>query len=88
MLDCFSFEFIVCKTVDLLNKRPVTFKESLRNLRHDQVPFCITPEMLVYGYETGTLNVIPQIQTCNFDDPDYSPISSLNVLLQIGVGEL
>ena len=79
VLDYFSFEFIICKTVDLLNKRPVAFKESLRSLPHDQVPFCITPEMLIKGYETCTLNVIPQIQTCNFDDPDYSPISSPSI---------
>ena len=76
VIDYFSFELLICKTIDLLNKRPVAFKESLKNLPDDEVPSCITPEMLIRGYETCTLNIIPQIQSTDFSDPDFQPSSA------------
>ena len=78
VLDYFQFEFVVQKTLDLVNKRPVAFKESLRSLDIDDVPFCITPQMLVRGYETFSLNIIPYIQGDNSDssDPSFTPMES------------
>ena len=76
VIDYFNFEFLLCKIVDLLNKRPVAFKESLRSLPGDEVPVCISPEMLIKGYETCTLNIIPQTQSYNFEDPDFEPSSN------------
>ena len=77
ILDYFEFDFIVSKTIDLLNKRPIAFKESLRSLPQDCLPFCITPEILIKGYETVTMNIIPQIQSDgNEDDPSFNPESS------------
>ena len=79
VLDYFDFEFIVCKTIDLINKRPIAFKESLRTLGPNELPFCITPEILMRGYETVTLNIIPQMQCSNIDDegdPDFEPYSN------------
>ena len=74
LLDYFEFEFIVCKVVDLVNKRPIAFRESLRSLPEDSLPFCITPEVLIRGYETCTINIIPQIQSYD-EDEDYDPTS-------------
>ena len=78
ILDYFDFEFILVKTVDLLNKRPIAFKESLRDLPFDQIPFAITPELLLKGYETCTLNIIPNLQHKDYDcnDPTFDPGSS------------
>ena len=49
ILEYFEFEFMICKTVNIVNKRPIAFKESLRDLPDNEVPSCITPEMLVKG---------------------------------------
>ena len=76
VLDYFEFEFMVCKIIDLVNKRPIAFKESLRSLPQDEIPFCITPEILVKGYETCSLSIIPELQYQNLDDPDFCPDAS------------
>ena len=38
VLDYFEFEFLISKAVNLINKRPIAFMESLRSLPHDQLP--------------------------------------------------
>lgn len=84
VLDYFEFEFIVSKTINMVNKRPIAFKESLRDLPNNDVPSCITPEMLVKGYDTHCLNIIPSLQTCgdeisdpSYDEPDTVKYSNL-----------
>ena len=72
VLDYFHFEFILCKTIDLVNKRPIAFRESLRNLPECEIPFSITPEILIKGYETNSINIVPQLQTVD-DDLDFIP---------------
>ena len=72
VLDFFDFHFLIQKVIHLINKRPIAFKDRLRSLPPDQLPACITPELLIRGYESSTINVVPFLQTCEGDsDPDY-----------------
>ena len=65
--DYFKFDFLVSKTVHLVNKRPVAFKECLRSDEAVDVPYPITPEMLTHGRELPSVNCIPKLQ------PDPEP---------------
>lgn len=56
-----DFLFIIAQAVSLLNKRPVAFREPLRDDNPD-IPQPISPEMLVYGRELITPNVIPSLE--------------------------
>jgi len=76
ILDYFDFEFLISKAISLINKRPISFKESLRLLEPGDVPCAITPEMVIKGYETPGLNVIPGLQLCIDDDDDSDDYSS------------
>ena len=49
ILDYFDFEFIVGKVVHLVNRRPIAFKESLRDSETEDLPELITPELLFEG---------------------------------------
>jgi len=60
-----DFEFLVEQTVHLINRRPVAFKEALRD-EVDYVPEPITPEKLIHGYDLVSVNIIPELQP----DPD------------------
>ncbi|XP_068224659.1 uncharacterized protein, partial [Palaemon carinicauda] len=66
-----DFEFIVSKTVHLINRRPIAFKDSLREYSLEELPEVITPEKLLYGRDLVTLNIIPQLQSTT-SDPDWS----------------
>ena len=69
VLDFFDFQFLIAKVIHLVNKRPVAFKESLRTWSVDSpLPQAITPEMLLKGYETVTVNILPQIQWDESED--------------------
>lgn len=68
ILNVRDFEIIIFKTKSLLNKRPIAYKELLRNSDPNEIPVVITPELLIYG------GVIPSINiTSNYDlnDLDY-----------------
>ena len=62
VLDFFEFDYLVQKAVCLINKRPIAFKDGLRSEDQDYVPVPITPEMVLRGYETIGVNVIPPLQ--------------------------
>ncbi|XP_068238345.1 uncharacterized protein [Palaemon carinicauda] len=66
-----DFGFIVSKTVHLINRRPIAFKDSLREYSLEELPEVITPEKLLYGRDLVTLNIIPQLQGTT-TDPDWS----------------
>ena len=70
-----EFEFIVAKAVSIINKRPIAFKESLRDVPTAELPEVITPEILLRGYDTPSLNIIPDLQSSQDDDSgeSYSP---------------
>lgn len=69
-----DFEFLICKTVHLINKRPIAFKEVLREATLDEnFPEPITPEILLRGYELVSVNIIPDLQIVpDMEDPNYS----------------
>lgn len=65
-----DFELLIFKTNHLINRRPISFKEGLRDTStNDDVPDPITPEQLMYGRDLISLNVIPHIQP-DFEDDD------------------
>ena len=73
VLDYFDFEFIVSQTVNLVNKRPIAFKDGLRSLLPDEIPVSITPELLLKGYECTPINIIPQMQPNDSnEDPTWN----------------
>ena len=52
-----EFEYVVSLAISCINKRPIAFKEKLRD---DSTNLdCITPEMLIRGVSINTVNVIP-----------------------------
>ena len=60
ILEYEDFEFAVSETESLINKRPIAFKDSLRDL--DPESFALTPEMVIKGYSTVVMNIIPELQ--------------------------
>ena len=65
LLSYSDFEYTVLESECLVNKRPIAFKDSLRDTGSDYS--VLTPEMVVKGYSTVVVNVIPQLQS-NPDD--------------------
>lgn len=55
-----QFEFFIEQTIHLANRRPIAFKEALRD--GISVPDAITPEILIHGQELLSLNLIPELQ--------------------------
>ena len=76
VLSYHDFEFLVCHTVHLANRRPIAFKESLREADTDAIPEPITPEHLIKGYQLTSLNIIPDLHGIPDDDPEWN--SDLN----------
>ena len=76
ILDYFHFEYLISDVRHLINKRVVTHKEPLRDDSLD-APTAITPEMLIHGYDLPSINCIPQLQTHDESDPNWSPKTSL-----------
>ena len=72
VLSYLEFEYIVSNTISLVNKRPIAFKEALRDGSLSDVPDPITPELLIHGYELPTVNVNPSFASECIDDPDFS----------------
>ena len=65
ILDYQDFEYVILETECLINKRPIALKDHLRDVNSDSL--ALTPEMIVKGYSTTILNVIPYLQP-NPDD--------------------
>ena len=68
-----EFELIVAQTVNLINKRPVAYKEGLRDGNSLEVPAVITPEVLLKGRDMLNLNIIPALQPYCEDNPEWLP---------------
>ena len=73
ILDYFDFQFLISRCVSLINKRPIAFKEEIRSLALEEVPHPITPELLIRGFDTCAVNIIPEIQP--IEDEEYCPSS-------------
>ncbi|XP_068214773.1 uncharacterized protein [Palaemon carinicauda] len=65
-----EFEFVVEHTKHVVNKRPIAFKNGLREANVNDEPEPITPEKLIRGYDTLSLNLIPSLQGMPHD-PDW-----------------
>ena len=70
ILNFFDFDYLISKTVHMINKRPIAFRENLRSLPPDQVPTCVTPELLLRGFDCTSVNMIPQLQAI---EEEYNP---------------
>ena len=68
ILEYREFEFLIIKTIHLVNKRPIAFKTALRQDDLD-LPEPITPEKLIRGFSLPSLNLFPY--TVN-SDPDWT----------------
>mgnify|MGYP000226994671 CR=1 FL=1 len=76
VLDYSSFEFLIAETVHLANRRPIAFKNALRDCSaNDFIPHAITPEILIRGHELVSVNIIPDLHGHELEDPDWSPNS-------------
>ena len=62
LLNYSEFEYIICEANHLINRRPIAFKDALRDCSvKELVPSPITPEMLIKGYELVSINIIPDL---------------------------
>ena len=73
-----EFQLFVSNVLCLTNKRPIAFKEALRDSDLSNAPDPITPELLIRGYSLPTMNIVPQNEYDYDDDPEF-PISSKEV---------
>ena len=79
VLDFHDFEFAVMEARHIVNRRPIAFKEALRDPDLG-VPKCITPESLIHGHDLQSVNLIPPLQPVNFEnlDPNYDPVQGVH----------
>lgn len=65
ILDIVEFEFVVSQSVHLVNKRPISFREALRDDQKGvcDIPTPITPELLLKGYDLPTIHLIPSVSS-------------------------
>lgn len=81
VLEFRDFDFIVSQTVHLVNRRPVAFRESLRDCSTVDLPEPITPELLIHGHNLLSINLIPSLQVIDEDDfdqsGDFDPIAGI-----------
>lgn len=57
-----SFRYLVAEAQHYINKRPICLKEALRDLPNAEIIEAITPELLLKGYSTNSLNIAPSFQ--------------------------
>ena len=72
IVDYFEFEFLITKTVHLINKRPIAFQHFLRDSSGEDIPV-LSPEILLRGYELPAVNIVPAYhESRDLEDPDWS----------------
>ena len=75
-----EFEFFVSHATHLVNRRPIAFRDSLRDAK-EILPEIITPELLLHGFHLPSVNVIPSLHLNNGDDsiadPDFDAIGNI-----------
>ena len=57
-----DFQFLMSQVQSIMNRRPIAFKEFLRDSNDFDIPVPVTPEMLIRGCETIDINVVPALQ--------------------------
>ena len=75
-----DFDFLIAYVVHLINRRPVAFKDALRDTIGEDIPDPITPECLIHGYDLISVNIIPELQVDS--EPDWQPVGYSNVNLR------
>ena len=77
VLDIGEFEFFVAEARHLVNRRPITFLESLRDCSGEEIPDYISPESLLFGRHLLSTNIIPTLQPVEFgtldSDQNFDP---------------
>ena len=74
VLEFHDFNFLIEQTSHIVNKRPIAFKEALRDDVDNHLPAVITPELLSRGRDLIALNVVPELASeSNEADPDWTP---------------
>ena len=66
-----DFEFLLSQVAHIVNRRPIAFKDSLRDSEDPSVPDPITPELLIRGYDLVSINVVPHLHDFDYNDPDF-----------------
>ena len=74
VMSYYDFEFLISHVIHLINRRPIAFKQALRDSTID-IPQPITPEMLIKGHELTSLNLIPGLQPLQLDE-DFIPTTN------------
>ena len=70
------FDFAVAEAKCLVNKRPIAFKELLSSNDIDSdMPFALSPEILLKGYEVPSFNILPLQSDDEESDPTWVPSS-------------
>ena len=74
-----QFELFVAQTVSIVNKRPIAFRETLRENQGDdpEVPAPISPELLLKGYNLTTLCIIPSNHPGEYWVPSRDPVDEI-----------
>jgi len=78
VLDYPQFELVLAQIKQLVNSRPIAFKEALRD-DQEELPTPISPELLLMGRELVTCNVIPQIQPDPDDEWSYENYGKVSI---------
>ena len=74
-----DFEYLTCEVNHLVNRRPISFIEALRDCSlEEQIPTPITPEMLIKGHELISINIMPHLTSFQ-TDIDYEPGEPKNI---------
>ena len=74
VLDLSDFYLIIEQVVHIVNKRPLCFKEALRDDRSGELPVPVTPELLIRGREINSLDVIPESRSRSSRPPDLANV--------------
>ena len=82
VLDYFEFEFLITKTIHLINKRPIAFQNKLSSVSVEELPLAISPEMVIKGYETEPLNVIPELAQTTWDSDESEDFTENGMIIK------
>ena len=63
-----QFEFFVAQAVHIANRRPVAFREGLRDCSGIEIPEPNTPELLIHGHKLLSISMISSLQTVTDED--------------------
>ena len=77
VLDALQFEVIIELLINLLNKRPVAFKQTLTNSYVEEIPEPIMPEMLIKSYEIMSINFFSDRLISSRKNPEWKNDTNL-----------